>query len=172
MESIPVLDPVQEPSVHRGPGARGRKDSSQVVAGPGSLLRYPVIFTNFSHHFFMDPCPMEWGAHLEGGMPQEQRLDINLLKMRAVDKAPLGFSFPIALLRAVHILGKMNVIGDLLSRQGHTLPTEWSLNQEITRHLFCLWGSPHMDLFAARWNTKLSNFGLMSSHLTRSSPRS
>ena len=35
------------------------------------------------------------------------------------------------------------------------LPTEWSLNPEITKHLFHLWGSPHMDLFTARWNTKL-----------------
>ena len=32
-------------------------------------------------------------------------------------------------------------------------PTEWWLNQEITRHLFHLWGSPHMDLNATMWNT-------------------
>ena len=43
---------------------------------------------------------MEWGAHLEGDMlqgkwdPQEQRLHINLLEMRAVAKAFQGFSLP------------------------------------------------------------------------------
>ena len=35
---------------------------------------------------------------------------------------------------------------------------EWSLNPEIMRHLFLLWGSPHVDLFANRWNTKLPTF--------------
>ena len=58
-------------------------------------------------------------------------------------------------IRAVHILEKMNVIADLLSCQDQTLPTEWSLNPEITKHLFHLWGSPHLYLFATRWNTKL-----------------
>ena len=53
---------------------------------------------------------------------------------------------------------KMYVIADLLSRQDQTLSTEWSLNPEITRHLFLLWGSPHVDLFATRWNTKLPTF--------------
>ena len=28
-------------------------------------------------------------------------------------------------------------------------------HQEITRHLFCTWGSPHMHLSATRWNIKL-----------------
>ena len=43
---------------------------------------------------------MGWGAHLEGDMlqgkwePQKQRLHINLLEMRAVANALLGFSFP------------------------------------------------------------------------------
>ena len=59
---------------------------------------------------------------------------------------------------AAHILGKMNVIADLLSCQDHTLPTEWSLSQKITRQLFHLWGSPIMNLFATRWSTKLPTF--------------
>ena len=61
-------------------------------------------------------------------------------------------------IRAVHIPGNMNVIADLLSRQDQTLPTEWSLNLEITKHLFLLWCSPHMDLFETRWNAKLQTF--------------
>ena len=59
---------------------------------------------------------------------------------------------------AVHILGKMNFIVDLLSRQDQTLPMEWSLNPVIVRCLFLLLGSPHEELFATRWNTKLPTF--------------
>ena len=55
----------------------------------------------------------------------------------------------------VHIPGRMNVITDLLSHQDQILPTEWYLNPEIMRHLFLFWGSPLLDLFATRWNTKL-----------------
>ena len=43
----------------------------------------------------------------------------------------------------------------MLSPQCQTLPTEWSLNPGITKHLFLLLGSSHVDLFATRWNTKL-----------------
>ena len=154
----------------------------------------PVTFTNFSHPFFMDAYPIGWGAHLEGNMlprkwePQEQCLHINLLEMRAVAKALLGFSFPpgatvqvsldnstvvsyinreggthfLSLWKdtelifqlfinlqisiwAVYIPGKINVIANLLSRQNQTLPTEWSLNLEIMKHLFHLWGSPPVN---------------------------
>ena len=58
----------------------------------------------------------------------------------------------------LHILGKMHVIANLLSRKDQTLPTEWSLNLETTRHLFLLWGSPQVDFFATRWNIKLLTF--------------
>ena len=46
-------------------------------------------------------------------------------------------------LSAVHIPGKMNVLADLLLSQDQTLPADMLLNQEIMRHLFHLWGSPH-----------------------------
>ena len=55
-------------------------------------------------------------------------------------------------LRAVHIPGRLNVIADLLSRDGQVLPTEWSLHPEITRALFRVWGKPHIDLFATRYH--------------------
>ena len=61
-------------------------------------------------------------------------------------------------LRAVHIPGRLNVIADLLSRDGQVLPTEWSLHPEITRALFRVWGKPHIDLFATRYNNKCDVF--------------
>ena len=57
-------------------------------------------------------------------------------------------------LGAVHIPGKMNIIASLLSHQDQTLPTEWSLNSEVTKHMFRLWGSSQVDLFVTRWNAK------------------
>ena len=57
---------------------------------------------------------------------------------------------------AVHIPGKMIVIADLLTHQGQTLPMEWSINPEVTNHLFYLWGSPHVDLLATKWNANSS----------------
>ena len=51
----------------------------------------------------------------------------------------------------------MNVSADLFSHLDQTLPAEWSLNPEVTRHMFHLWGSPLVDLFAIWWNTKLPN---------------
>ena len=54
--------------------------------------------------------------------------------------------------------GIMNIIANLLSCSDQTLPKEWSLNREVMRHMFCLWGSPHVDLFATRLNAKLPTF--------------
>ena len=128
--------------------------------------------------------------------PQGQHFHINLLEMRAVAKALLGFSFPpgatvlvssgscflhkqgggtcsLSLwkvtelmfqlvinlqisIQGVHIPGKMNVITNLLSCQDQTLPME--LDTQPGDHLFLLWGSPHVDLFATRLNTKLPTF--------------
>ena len=39
--------------------------------------------------------------------------------------------------------------------QGFSLPQDRSLNPDITKHLLYLWDSPHVDLFATKWNTKL-----------------
>ena len=61
-------------------------------------------------------------------------------------------------LRAIHIPGRMNIVTDLLSRQDQTLHIEWSLNPEVMRYMFHLWGFPHVDLFATRLNAKLPTF--------------
>ena len=63
------------------------------------------------------------------------------------------------LLPAVHIPGKMNIITDLLSHQDQTLSTQWPLNPEVTTPMFCLWGSPHVDLVKRR----TPNLGVSSS---------
>ena len=55
------------------------------------------------------------------------------------------------LFQLVHIRGKMNVIAFFLSCQDQT--TEWSLNPEVTRHIF-----HYVDLFATRWNARLPTF--------------
>ena len=57
-------------------------------------------------------------------------------------------------IRAVHIPGRLNVIADMLSREGQILPTEWSLNQSVVHALFKEWGTPQIDLFATRYNHK------------------
>ena len=60
----------------------------------------------------------------------------------------------------VHIPGKMNIIADLLSCKDQTLSTEWLLNPKVTRHMFCLWGSPQVELFATQGKTKLPTLAL------------
>lgn len=61
-------------------------------------------------------------------------------------------------LRACHIQGRSNVIADHLTSAGQMLPTEWSLKQEVLDLLFSRWGTPHVDLFATRYNRKLPLF--------------
>lgn len=55
-------------------------------------------------------------------------------------------------LRAAHILGKRNVLADILSRQ-KIVQTEWALNRVVVHQLFNLWGTPLLDLFAT-WENK------------------
>ena len=100
VKSLLDFEPVPGPSEYRGPCARGLKASSQVVAGPGSLCRY----SGDVHQLFPWPFhrrmsngmgSISRGRHASGiWEPQEQHLHINLLEMRAVTKALLGFSFP------------------------------------------------------------------------------
>jgi len=62
------------------------------------------------------------------------------------------------ILRARFIPGRLNVIADQLSRAGQTLPSEWSLSPQVARGLFDMWGAPHVDLFATRYNAKCQTF--------------
>jgi hypothetical protein len=60
---------------------------------------------------------------------------------------------------AAHFAGKDNTIADCLSR-GKALPTstEWSLHPQITKEVFKILGTPHINLFASRYNNKLPTF--------------
>ena len=61
-------------------------------------------------------------------------------------------------LKAGHIPGHLNVIADKLSRLGQTIQTEWSLLPEIFQKLCSKWHRPQIDLFAMRFNHKLTQF--------------
>ena len=61
-------------------------------------------------------------------------------------------------LRARHIPGRLNVIADKLSRLGQVIQTEWSLLPEVFQAICQKWFCPQVDLFATRFNHKLSQF--------------
>ena len=61
-------------------------------------------------------------------------------------------------LKARHIPGRLNVIADKLSRQGQIIQTEWSLHQEVFDLLCQTWHRPQVDMFATRYNCKLTKF--------------
>ena len=61
-------------------------------------------------------------------------------------------------LKARHIPGRLNVIGDKLSRLGQTIQTEWSPLPEVFQKLCNKWHQPQIDLFAMRFNHKLPQF--------------
>ena len=61
-------------------------------------------------------------------------------------------------LKARHIPGRLNVIADKLSCQGQVIQTEWPLNKKVFDRLCFRWHHPEVDLFATRYNCKLSKF--------------
>ena len=58
-------------------------------------------------------------------------------------------------LKARHIPGCLNVMGDLLSRSNQVQSTEWSLHPQVFKQISQKWFTPHMDLFATHLNHKL-----------------
>ena len=62
------------------------------------------------------------------------------------------------IVRARHIPGCLNVIGDHLSRPNQPISTEWSLHPEIVKRIFKLWGTPKVDMFATVSNSHLHRF--------------
>ena len=60
-------------------------------------------------------------------------------------------------LKARHIPGRLNVIADKLSRQGQIIQTEWS-HQEVFDLLCQTWHRHQVDMFATRYNCKLTKF--------------
>jgi len=63
-----------------------------------------------------------------------------------------------ATLSVYHISGSLNVLADKLSRPGQVLHGEWELNQQIFNRLSQVWGKPDIDLFATRFNKKVTTF--------------
>ena len=61
-------------------------------------------------------------------------------------------------LKARHILGRLNVITDQLSRRGQIIQTEWSLHQEVFNLLILTWHRPQVDIFPTRYNFKLAQY--------------
>ena len=59
---------------------------------------------------------------------------------------------------ARHVPSHLNVLSDSLSRKNQILKSEWSMNPAIVNKVFRNWGSPHVDLFALKQNTKLPVF--------------
>ena len=59
-------------------------------------------------------------------------------------------------LRARHIPGVRNVIADALSRRGEIAQGEWNINRQVFLRLCNLWGTPTVDLFATRYNFRLT----------------
>ena len=62
------------------------------------------------------------------------------------------------ILKARHILGRLNVIADKLSTLGQTIQTEWSLLLEVIQTICSRWHRPQIDLFATRFNSKFPLF--------------
>ena len=58
-------------------------------------------------------------------------------------------------LKARHIPGCLNVMGDLLSRSNQVQSTEWSLHPQVFKQICQKWFTPHVDLFATHLNHKL-----------------
>ena len=62
------------------------------------------------------------------------------------------------IIRARHIPSCLNVIADHLSRPNQPISTEWSLHPEIVQHIFRVWGTPEVDMFATLSNSHLPRF--------------
>ena len=60
-------------------------------------------------------------------------------------------------LSACHIPGKDNTVADSYSRK-QSIHTEWSLNVNVFSHLCEIYGTPSIDLFAARTNNQLPRY--------------
>ena len=58
----------------------------------------------------------------------------------------------------LHIMGKLTMIADKLSRHNQVIQTEWSLHKGTFNQICHLWHTSHIDLFATRFNKKLPLF--------------
>ena len=58
-------------------------------------------------------------------------------------------------LRARHVPGRFNVLADSLSRAHSIVWTEWTLDRSVLQPVWDSWMTPHVDLFATRYNYRL-----------------
>ena len=61
-------------------------------------------------------------------------------------------------LKARHIPGCLNVLADSLSRPDQAIQTEWALHPHVFKQICRRWDTPHLDLFATRFNNQLPLF--------------
>ena len=57
-----------------------------------------------------------------------------------------------------YIEGKKNSVADTLSRKGQVVQTEWTLNMQVCRTLWRLWGRPQIDAFATTLTKRLDSY--------------
>ena len=57
-----------------------------------------------------------------------------------------------------HILGKLNIMADCLSRRHQVLNSEWTLSLPVLHQVWRLWGQPHVNIFATADNACLPTF--------------
>ena len=57
-----------------------------------------------------------------------------------------------------HVPGRRNVLADLLSRSDQTIPSEWTLNQEVLDWLWRQCPRPKLDAFATCLNARLDRY--------------
>jgi hypothetical protein len=62
------------------------------------------------------------------------------------------------ILSARHVVGSLNIVADLLSRNHEIIPTEWTLEYRVLEPVWQAWGLPMVDLFATRFNSRLPMF--------------
>ncbi len=64
-------------------------------------------------------------------------------------------SYHSVVISARHIAGILNIWADRLSRFKGLAALEWAINQTILTHIWQLWGTPQLDLFATWLNNRL-----------------
>ena len=149
------------------------------------LLGQPLHPLCHALQIFTDASKEGWGAHLGDftasgtwSVP-ESELHINFQELKAVLLVLKSFQHMVqgkvvlvatdncaggrcnlkhVVLKARHIPDRLNVIADKLSRQGQIIQMEWSLHQEVFNLLCQTWHCPQVDMFATRYNCKLTKY--------------
>ena len=136
------LIPSRKPTTHKLSVAKSSHFGSKTVPGPRS--EQDIVHSHRQHH---SSCLYKQGGGMKSG-------PLCALLWRILNWCTRKQ----VTLKAQHIPGWLNVIADKLSRLGRTIQTEWSLHPEVFKAIYSRWHQPQVDLFATRFNNKLSNF--------------